>query len=69
MNEAIKKPPIGIIPEWRHKELRLEEIREGMARYYKEGVEVPAEWIIEDEEICHYLRMRTLKQSLKHLSP
>jgi hypothetical protein len=45
----IKNPPIGIVPEWLHKEQRLKELREAMSRYGSAEMEIPEEW--ENESI------------------
>lgn len=42
-----KRPPLGIIPTWLHKERRLADIEAAIGRYKQVGVKVPAEWYVE----------------------
>lgn len=42
-----ERPPLGIIPEWRWKELRLQEIDEAIDRYTSEGKPISTDWVIE----------------------
>lgn len=53
-----KRPPLGIMPEWRWKELRWEELCEAMLRYKKENKEVPPEWVSERDELAKVIRRR-----------
>lgn len=41
------RPPIGLLPEWRHKELRLQEINEAIGRYLEVNKPIPVNWIAE----------------------
>jgi hypothetical protein len=40
----VKKPPLGVMPEFLHKEYRLKELREAVKRYIEAGIEYPEEW-------------------------
>jgi hypothetical protein len=53
-----KKPPVGIIPEWRHKELRLEEINEGIGRFLEANEPIPVNWIAEQYGLTCWLKNR-----------
>lgn len=67
--EQDKRPPLGLMPQWRHKELRLKEINEAMGRYLTKSLEpIPPEWIIEQNDLCEWLtdyhRQQKASQSL-----
>lgn len=53
-----KKPPLGLMPEWRHKELRLQEIREAVQRYLDKGKAVPINWIAEEYDLQGWFKNR-----------
>ena len=50
MNKVIK-PPLGIMPRWRHDELRGSEIIKALVRYDKVDMVIPPVWIEELNEI------------------
>lgn len=52
------KPPLGLMPEWRHKELRLAEIREAVQRYLDAKEAVPVNWIVEEYCLREWLENR-----------
>ncbi len=37
-------PPLGVMPEFIHKEHRLKDLNEAKDRYYAAGMEIPEEW-------------------------
>lgn len=49
------KPPIGILTQWRHRELRIDEINEAVERYNEMNYNFPIEWIIERREHLSWL--------------
>lgn len=51
----VNRPPLGIMPEWRHKELRREELGKAIKRYIKSDLDFPEEWMIEYGELCTWL--------------
>lgn len=51
--EGDTKPPLGIMPEWRWKELRVEELNEAIKRYSEAGLRAPDEWL---RELDNYAR-------------
>lgn len=57
VNET-ERPPLGLMPEWRHKELRLDEINAAMVRYHKAQKAIPVEWAKEQLELGLWLRSR-----------
>lgn len=50
-NEALPKPPLGLMPKYLHDEKRLEDIRNAMGRFTDAGKVVPQEWIEEEKEL------------------
>lgn len=60
VNEAVDnnsvRPPLGIIPEWRFRELRIDEIRIAIKRYEEANFKIPAEWIDEMSNHLQWLR-------------
>lgn len=42
------QPPLGLSPEWLHKEKRLTEIREAIGRYVEAKYPVPLSWVTEE---------------------
>lgn len=67
-NEEIKKPPLGLMPEWRHKELRLQEIREAVQRYIDANEPVPINWVAEEYALRGWLENREEEQKSKSVS-
>lgn len=58
VSPSLSRPPLGIMPEWRHKELRLEEIREALTRFndhHNGKKEAPKEWLDEKHQIEKWL--------------
>ena len=45
------KPPIGLRPEWLAKEMRLNEVKEALWRYFEAGLGIPIEWVQEYNEL------------------
>jgi hypothetical protein len=63
------RPPIGLMPEWRHKELRLKEIKEAIERYLRENQQpIPLSWIAEQYEIEGWLENRKEEKDWEILS-
>lgn len=54
--------PLGLRPKWIILQQRLNEINEAIVRYMDAGYKVPAEWIIERNEIIDYLEERENKE-------
>jgi hypothetical protein len=54
--EKVVKPPIGLMPEWRYKELRIDAIDAAMKRYDDAGYSIPYEWKLERHELIDWLR-------------
>ncbi len=52
------KQPIGLKPEWLHKEIRLKEINEAIDRYIEANQPVPLDWIVEQRIITLWLQNR-----------
>lgn len=51
-----KKPHLGLMPEWRHKELRLQEVDAAIQRYCEENKAVPINWIVESYTLREWLQ-------------
>ena len=43
----LKKPPLRLMPEWLHKEQRVNDILDAIMRYHNEKLKIPIEWIEE----------------------
>jgi hypothetical protein len=56
--EQVVRPPLGIMPEWRWKELRAQELNDAIKRYCQEDKEIPQEWLDEQEGIQKWLQIR-----------
>ena len=54
-----KQPPIGIMPRWRHNEIRQREILRGMIALDSLHEPIPAEWISELASIAAELTTHT----------
>jgi hypothetical protein len=54
--EKTVKPPIGLIPEWRFRELRIEDIDAAIERYKAENYAVPIEWNVERYQHIQWLK-------------
>lgn len=54
----LKKPPLGLMPQYIHDELRLKDIREAIIRYLDACMDIPIEWIEEYNEINRRLKER-----------
>lgn len=52
------RPPLGVMPEWRWKELRLQELNEATERYKDAFKEIPDEWIEEKYQLQTWLNKR-----------
>lgn len=50
-----KKPPLGIVPLYLHKEFRLQEIDEAIKRYIDAGQPIPVAWFYEFHETQRWL--------------
>lgn len=46
-----KKPPLGLIPKFIHKERRFIEVCGAISRYYEAGLVIPIEWVEEYNEL------------------
>lgn len=51
-----EKPPLGVIPEWLHKQNRLESLNDAIDRYKEDGRDIPYEWLQEREKIEYWIR-------------
>lgn len=58
VNETKAEKPLGIMPRWRHVELRLEEIAATKIRYEGAGKEIPEEWKQEERELLEAPTLR-----------
>ena len=47
--------PIGLMPEWRHIELRIQAIDEAIARYEKARNDIPFQWVCEKNRLTDRL--------------
>ncbi len=47
-----KKPPLGVITKYLHKEIRLNDLREAISRYMEEYFPVDTAWIEEYNELA-----------------
>lgn len=56
-----KKPPLGIMPEWRWKELRLQDVQGAIDRYLEVDKPIPTDFIEEKYQLQTWLNKR--KQS------
>lgn len=54
-----QRPPLGVMPEWRWKELRVQELDDALNRYADEMKELPQEWINEKYELQKWLQFRS----------
>jgi len=54
----MKKPPIGIIPEYIWKERRLKAIDAAIKRYQKAGLAISTEWIFERNRLLYDINYR-----------
>lgn len=52
MEEPVKKPPLGLKPEWMHDENRTVEISVAITLYLGEGKEIPTEWVKEYNKLA-----------------
>lgn len=55
LSTAAIKPPLGLMPEYLHKEQRLSEIKEAIQRYLDAQKPVPIQWIAEQYGIEQWL--------------
>lgn len=60
--ENIVKPPLGLMPEYLHKEQRLSEIKAAVQRYLDVNMAIPIGWIAEQYCIENWLKNKS-KQS------
>lgn len=51
-----RKPPLGARPRYIHEELRRRELREAIAGYMQDGLEVNPEWVSEYNELVRRLK-------------
>jgi len=66
-DENIQKPPLGVIPEYIHKEQRLDDIRQAMTRFntfHKSQKHCPQEWLDEKHELEDWLIKREKRTKL-----
>jgi hypothetical protein len=49
------KPPIGIIAQWRIKEMRIDDIDAAIERYREANYAIPKEWLVERYELLAWL--------------
>lgn len=47
-------PPLGLIPRYFHREMRLKAIRDAILRYISAGMEIPKQWSEEFQELIHF---------------
>ena len=59
MGNENKRPPLGVMPLWRHNELRLEDVSAAIERYMTANREIPQEWINEKYGLQQWLKDRT----------
>lgn len=55
--DVYKKPPMGLHPEWWHKEDRIEEINDAIERYTKAKLYFPVEWLIERKDLIAWIKL------------
>lgn len=48
------KPPLGLVPKFVRQKERLDEVRSAIARYYREEMKIPVEWVEEYNELIEY---------------
>lgn len=51
-----RKPPLGLIPRWLHREQRLNEIIAAMSRYIYAGMQLPIDWVEEYNQITKEIK-------------
>lgn len=66
MDASLVEPPIGLMPEWLSKEIRLKEILAAIKRYTDAGFAVPKEWSDEERSIVSW---QVMYKSFKETSP
>lgn len=49
----LPKPPLGLMPKDKHREMRLQEIKDAMHRYLDAGKAIPQEWTDEYNELVN----------------
>jgi hypothetical protein len=57
-----ERPPLGIMPEFMWKEIRLKQIDNAVDRYAAAGKTIPPEWDKEHEKLSRWLTKRTFKK-------
>lgn len=60
-----KRPPIGLLPERYHKELRLQAINDVVSHYKTKYIKVPAVWLLEKQAIEDWLTDQAKKPTRK----
>jgi hypothetical protein len=60
--DSSNRPPLGLMPEWRHKELRLGEVRQAVKRYIDAKQPVPINWIVEEYCLREWLENRAAEK-------
>lgn len=53
------RPLIGLMPSWRYNELRLVAVSNAIARYRKEGMKIPSDWLSEQTDLVALLNRIT----------
>lgn len=51
MEELKEMPPLGLIPKWLHREMRVKDIKGAISRYLHHDKPIPKEWIEEYNEL------------------
>ena len=55
LDQKIKRPPLGLVPQFIRLEHREKEINEAIERYSNADYEIPLEWYTERTEIAEKL--------------
>ena len=54
MNKENQRPPLGVVPEFIWKEIRIKEILAAMERYAINDKPIPSEWVKEIRELFYW---------------
>lgn len=61
----VEKPPLGLMPRWRHEELRIKDICDAMNRYADKAKLIPEEWKDELRDLQKRMEMYEQTRELK----
>lgn len=59
------RPPDGVMPRWRHEELRAEDLANAIIRYERAGKTPPPEWREELDELVPRIMDRQDRRALQ----